>query len=76
MKKTIKEWLEELPEGYRERALANCTLPDAIAETMYKSLMSGFRFRKAPEGGEFWIGVCSHYRKGTPLPPLPSLPTE
>jgi hypothetical protein len=73
MSKTIKEWLEELPEGYRERALANTykSLLEAHDVSMVKALTRGFVWGKSQERFDFWADVESHYATGTPLPPLP-----
>ena len=76
MEKTVKEWLMELPDGYRERALANTIegifkMCDAsMAEALYSSFMWG----GTPEGLDFWADVKNHYATGTPLPPLPQSP--
>lgn len=71
--KTIKQWLSELPDGYRERALANMY---AEAGDIYKASMGGailgFReWYETPQGHDFWNAVYDHYTIGTPLPPLP-----
>ncbi len=74
MSKTIKEWFNELPEGYRERAIKNTqesrmnTHEPTMVEVIYRS----FRWSGTPEGHAFWSAVKDHYAKGTPLPPLPN----
>ena len=57
--KTIKEWLEELPEPYRTRAIENTgekrlsmyavSLPEAIA--------GAFAWIDSPQGDIYWIDV-------------------
>ena len=73
MKKTIKEWFNELPEGYRERAIKNTQerLMNTHEPTMVEAICRSFRWRDTPEGAAFWMDVKDHYAKGTPLPPLP-----
>jgi hypothetical protein len=74
MRKTIKEWFNELPEGYRERAIKNThegrmnTHEPTMVEVIYRS----FRWSGTPEGHTFWREVKDHYAKGTLLPPLPN----
>jgi hypothetical protein len=73
MEKTIEEWLEQLPDGYRERALANMYEEKRykIVENMQDAIWEGLGWGRTPEGYDFWRGVYSHYFAGTPLPPLP-----
>jgi len=72
--KTIKEWLETLPDGYRGLAikyydpnyhdeLPLSNLSDAILETCH--------WRSTPEGFEFWNAVYEWARGRGELPPLP-----
>jgi hypothetical protein len=74
MEKTIKEWLEQLPDGYRERALENAeyNLLELHRKTMATSIAAGFAWDDTPEGHSFWADVQKHYFAGTPLPPLPN----
>lgn len=59
--KTIREWLEELPEPYRTQALENCNsmrlsisgLSD-IVETSRIAIMSAFHWDSSPEGFHYW----------------------
>ena len=74
MSKTIKEWLMELPEGYRERALANmgehCEV--AVCKSMKEAINGAFGWDESQEGPDFWVKVHYHYAYGgTPLPPIP-----
>lgn len=78
--KTNKEWLSELPDGYRELALANydncdvyqCTDEDT-APTMAGALCNSFQWKDSPEGREFWDAVHCYYRDSSRFgaPPLP-----
>ena len=74
MEKTIKEWFNELPDGYRERALCNLKEPECewIVEYMDDALCAGFDWNETSEGVGFWAGLCTHYALGTTLPPLPN----
>ena len=73
MEKTIKEWFEELPQGYRERALANMT-KNALEwrdVSLKDAICCAFAWDESQEGPDFWVEVHNHYTTGTPLPPLP-----
>ncbi len=55
--KTIREWLEELPEPYRGQALANgedSSLLDVDHETLYEALADLFVWEDSPQGDEYW----------------------
>lgn len=82
--KTIREWLNELPDGYREQALEN-------HEKYYKeddapkvwnikdALYYGFDWYETIQGGEYWLNIYEAYGYAkTPLPalsqPEPDLP--
>ena len=69
--KTIKEWLEELPDGYRERALANCEHPEEDVSSMAMAIRRAFVWDSTTEGIEFWAGVHNNY-SCSKLPPLPT----
>jgi hypothetical protein len=78
--KTIREWLQDLPDGYRELALANM-LPDKAnveVPTLTDAIWHGMgEWIDTPQKGWFWSGVhdWSVGDKKYPLPPLP-LPAE
>lgn len=74
--KTIRERLQELPPGYRERALANYQhKTDPQAHDMCDAINSAFRWASTPEGQTFWEEVYDHYSDlGSPLPKLPWKP--
>jgi len=77
MEKTIKEWLMELPDGYRERALENANkylavnTCDVTEVSLLRTINCAFVWKETHEGHRFWKRVKDHYAKGTPLPPLP-----
>ena len=67
--KTIEEWLETLPGGYRERALKNYYgLPVSHLST---AILEAFTWRDTPEGYEFWSAVDDWAFGEGELPPLP-----
>jgi hypothetical protein len=77
MEKTVKEWLSELPEPYKARALANLCREGAnkhaatmLRDSMHDALVVAFMWAVSPEGSEFWTAVSDHYAKGTPLPKI------
>src|SRR5690554_1279010 len=54
--KEIREWLEELPDGYRERALKNYYgLP---ARSLPYAILNAFTWRDTPEKHKFWNAVA------------------
>lgn len=60
--KTIKEWLEELPDGYRERALANCDRAEDVASSMDEAIYCAFDWNHTSEGVDFWAHMLIYYR--------------
>lgn len=71
--KTVKEWLEELPEGYRELALANAkeNCLSNECEDICEALYISFIWRASSEGYNFWNNVYTHFPNGSELPKLP-----
>ncbi len=75
--KTVKEWLHELPYGYRQRALAqiDSLWANVIVYCMKDAIFWGLTFwDKTTEGDIFWGSVYDHYltNGSDPLPPLPN----
>lgn len=58
MTKPIKEWLQELPGGYRERALKNFNPEHAEMmrppRSLCDALLYSFDWQDSPEGYNFW----------------------
>jgi hypothetical protein len=76
--KTIREWLETLPDGYRERALANLK-KDGPANSLYGALETGFQWIDTTEGFDFWcdLSVWARNKAQDHTPRyLPNLPEE
>ena len=67
--KTVRQWFEELPERYRERALKNMINDDRQVLSMADALDDGFNWHYTPEGRRFWRIVYNFYKRE--LPPLP-----
>lgn len=61
MKKTIKQWLEELPEPYRTQALNNYDEGFAIIlspiEDVVDALLASFSWNHSKEGWDYWENV-------------------
>lgn len=72
--RTIREWLETLPPGYRERALKNMEHSSSgRAElNMWDALDQAFVWGDSPEGLGFWEDVSLYFDTETPLPELPT----
>lgn len=70
--KTIGEWIDLLPDGYREMAKANANVSSITvpAEDMADAIGRAFEWSKTPEGHQFWKCLRDHYSEGTPLPSL------
>lgn len=54
--KTVKEWLEELPEPYRSQALKNTKeellkIEEVSAD---QAVFGAFRWDKTPQGFQYW----------------------
>ncbi len=73
--KKISEWLQELPDGYRELALANFKeqgFSDDFVLNLGDAVIEGFNFYDTKQGGEFWIKFSNYlFGETTKLPPLP-----
>ena len=76
---TLRHWLNQLPDGYRERALASAD--DVIdtelewfehASLVASSLCQAFAWCDSPEGDEFWRAVVASLNGEGSLPPLPA----
>lgn len=72
--KKISEWLNDLPDGYRELALANFKeqgCEDIIAKYKYDAIHNLGDWGKTKEGDKLWLDIYNHYYRGSQLPPLP-----
>lgn len=58
--KTVKEWLEELPEPYRNKALHNMKHPNKCIVTNIKdAIMGAFVWSESKEGHDYWDNLYS-----------------
>jgi hypothetical protein len=72
--KTVEEHFKTLPDGYRERALANLPRGNVSEyETLMEAISYGFDWLESPEGEDFWFEVHNHFSRTIPTP-LPDLP--
>lgn len=53
--KTIKQWLEELPEPYRTQALEN--YENNKVQSLSFALINAFEWYDTPEGIEYWADL-------------------
>lgn len=70
--KTIKEWLEELEEPYRSKALINASKHTLkmVAGDLPTALMNAFNFTKSKEGWGYWSKVVSDIFESSSETPL------
>lgn len=78
--KTIKEWLEELPEGIKELALANCEAAQTFGrkeKSIADVILHCFYWGNEPKESNFWSQVYLAARDNKPYPNwLPKRPQE
>ena len=73
----IEQYLSELPDGYRERALR--AYKEHGFNPLYSiintatTIMYCFGWDDTKEGSCFWAYVHDHLTKGIALPPLPDV---
>jgi hypothetical protein len=72
---TVRGWLETLPSGYRERALAQIT-GDIVVTSLGDALLKFAVWDETNEGRSFWVLVHDSVDAGICLPPLPTDPPE
>jgi len=58
MSKSVKEWLEELPEEIRDKAISNtkaALLEEvAVAKSLKEAVLGAFIWGETPEGHKYW----------------------
>ena len=69
MSKTIKEWLQTLPEPHREAAITNATLDGSIGywvtePTLADALAAAFVWHITPQGQDYWNDVFRRAERG------------
>ena len=77
----VKYFLNQLPSGYRERALAqvdeeNIKTRYTTAINILDAVIFFNTWHKTKEGTTFWLYVHDHYKSPTDYPTLPPLPNE
>lgn len=61
--KTIREWLETLPDDIRDRALANVNAQraelhmDLVEPSLSEAVHGAFSWLLTPEGCDYWFNV-------------------
>jgi len=73
MKKTIREWLSELPGDLAAKALANAKeqgpeVSDVMVATQAEALSCGFIWSASLEKGDFWNEVWRSLKQPSPQP--------
>jgi len=72
--KTIKDWLMELPDGYRDLAIKNFdegSLNLTTSSDVADALLGAFDWAASPQGHDFWEQVYKWCAGEATLPPLP-----
>ena len=71
-----KKYLNQLPDGYRERALSQineeCVNDTSVTDTVLTAIFKFCNWEDTEEGEDFWGNVYDHYEYGNPLPLLPN----
>lgn len=65
--KTIKEWLEELPEPYRTQALKNTKKLDYVTGSLERALNCAFDWDSSKEGYNYWGRIFLKIKRNEPL---------
>lgn len=73
--KTCKEWLMDLPDGYRELAIVNIAKESNYTRntkhnSLPEALGTAFTWKDSPEGWNFWNKVFGTIVDNGSLPPL------
>lgn len=80
MQKTTQQWLQELPDGYRELAIANARSSFVLREccSLSDAINVAFLWVRTPEGHRFWQEICDRTEDTYPITEatLPNLTPE
>ena len=71
--KTTEEWLNQLPEDYRDKALKNMIDPKAEHYSLAGAISNGFVWDSTPEGRDYWNGVFRELMYGEKFEPNTSI---
>jgi hypothetical protein len=57
--KTIFNWLTELKQPYRMKAIDNTGIDNLIYErnSLHQAVLGAFDWHKSPEGAEYWLNL-------------------
>ena len=77
----VKYFLNQLPDGYKERALAqvdeeNIKTWETTAINIVDAVMFFNKWHKTKESNAFWLYVHGHYENPVKYPTLPPLPKD
>jgi len=64
--KTLEQWLNELEEPHKSKALKNCYLhgkANDFSRTLDAALVAAFIWNKTPEGFRYWFDLFWEIRK-------------
>ena len=66
MEKTIKEWLETLPEPYRSEAIANMpdTAKDHLECCLGDAIEGAFTWAESKQGYGYWLDIVDRAEAG------------
>ena len=75
---TVKQWLETLPDGYRERALANHAKSEVVNAGSLRKAIDSFEWHTSSERYTFWLAVYDWSKDPDTrtLPPLAGVPVS
>ena len=72
----LRYYLNELPEGYRERALIQVKNVTALVDSIIDAIREFRDWTETKEGRQFWSQVYRHYLNPNKFPTLPPLPND
>lgn len=74
--KTILEWLEKLPDGYREKAIRQAKNGEFYSDSLRGAILSFNDWEETQEGFDFWRQTFLSISEGLELPPIPETKEE
>jgi hypothetical protein len=61
MTKKVKNWLTQLQEPERSKAINNTICPDVYAVCLAEAIAGAFNWENTPEGHEYWEAIFQKY---------------